>query len=238
MDKKEEYKSNFSIIDQYSNEKKITIKEVLKFFKPSKNNNFLDIGAGDGKMTSQISKKVRSTTVLEINSKFFIQLKKIPNIILLKKNFKTFSNQEKFDLILASQVLYYFPKNEKIKIIEKMYKLLKDHGKLCIVVFTNSGFMHEMVNNFYPKNQISSFFETDDIINKLSKIKITALAKRAKASYKMPLDIAIRLFTYYGNVPKKRIDNLATYLKQYQIKNGMIRFFVYNDFILIKKRKI
>jgi cyclopropane fatty-acyl-phospholipid synthase-like methyltransferase len=235
MKKQEKYKSNFLLIDKYSNEKEAIIQEAVDFFKPRREHVFLDVGAGDGKITRQIGKKARKTMAVETNRKFVGELKKIPRTKVYVKKFESFLPDEKFDLILASHVLYYFSKKNRFQFVEKMYDLLNDYGKLCIIFHANSGFMHKMIKEFYPKKQADTFVELKVILSELKRHKIKAKTKKTKVYYKMPFDVAIQLFTYFGSITKKRVSDLSPFLEKYKGKDGDVRFSVDHNFIFIKK---
>ena len=78
-------------------------------------NSFLDIGAGPGNITRQVSSFFNDTFVIEPNSKFrkFYSNEKY---LVSPIPFQDFFPKKRFDFCLASHVLYHFSIDENYQI--------------------------------------------------------------------------------------------------------------------------
>ncbi|MFH1729827.1 MAG: class I SAM-dependent methyltransferase [Pseudomonadota bacterium] len=129
----ERFKKNYL---SFSNEKERLSKCLNDYLKDYKFDSFLDIGAGNGLVTEAIAKNFKEISIVEKEKSFCDELKQkfklacIKNESILDVNF----DEGKFDFILISHVLYYFPIHEWTSLLEKVFSWLKKDGQLMVVL--------------------------------------------------------------------------------------------------------
>lgn len=113
----------------------------------------LDIGPGNGKLTRWIGRKFKEITLVDPVPEVLenISEKSFPKGSLLKKMnasfLETIQPQNAFDLIVLSHVMYHFPQEKWVDVVEKALKVLKSQGLIVIVV--NSGLDREKLGDLF-----------------------------------------------------------------------------------------
>jgi methylase of polypeptide subunit release factors len=114
-----------------SNEKEKIISETIGLLGDCSNLSCLEIGMGTNPFfANSLAKNFEEYTILEKENKPRGSLGH--NIRLINSDWETFESDEKFDIIIASHVIYYF--KDKKKAIDKMLSYLKSNGRLILVV--------------------------------------------------------------------------------------------------------
>ncbi|MGN6671307.1 MAG: class I SAM-dependent methyltransferase [Candidatus Nucleicultricaceae bacterium] len=127
------------------------LRNVLPHLKTS--NSLLDIGPGNGKLTRWIGRKFKEITLVDPVPEVLENISEVsfPKGSLLKKINKSFLEtilpQNAFDLIVLSHVMYHFPQEKWIDVIEKALKSLQPNG--IIVVVINSGLDREKLGDLF-----------------------------------------------------------------------------------------
>jgi len=112
-------------------EEKNSINNVINLIEVNPNDNILDIGSNDGKMTiplSYLSKSVTCVDSVDLNN--FIKQKKISNINFYSGNFINLEINDKFDKIIVYSVLHCLKSDDLYKFIDKCLELLNVNGIL------------------------------------------------------------------------------------------------------------
>jgi cyclopropane fatty-acyl-phospholipid synthase-like methyltransferase len=111
---------------------------ILELFYINKNSSFLDFGCGQGASVNYlINKKYKAVGVdiskknIEIGNKFFKfdQLYTVP-IDSFNCDFTKYNNNNKFDVILCQQSIYYFSEGHFKKLLDNFYNALDKNGIL------------------------------------------------------------------------------------------------------------
>lgn len=137
-----------------TNERKLIFKKLSMCVLPNiKKGAFLDIGAGDGELARLLSPLFDESWVLEPNKIIGKKLRKAKcfNKVLIRP-FEKFYTPKRFDLILCSHVLYYFPVAKWMDVVKSMARLLAKGGILVIVLITNRGHQFEFMESFRSEN--------------------------------------------------------------------------------------
>lgn len=114
----------------------LTIRELYKG-----GGTLLDLGAGDGNLTSKIAHLFEKITLVEASEKYLHQAKnklKKHSVTFHEKLIEHFDTKEKFDLILASGVLEHLTNPEIL--LNKVKNWLKDDGFFLVIVPNASSF--------------------------------------------------------------------------------------------------
>ena len=150
MEEEAQYQQQLRLFSECSTEKGIELVKIGEVIAglPDRRR-FLDIGAGGGHLTIPVSQQFEHTTIIEPNQK---------QADLFCRRYPEFSvhtasctevdlNDEHFDLILCSHVLYYIPEGAWLATIEKMYQHLSNGG--CIIIVVQS-----------PLGEVARFFSS------------------------------------------------------------------------------
>ena len=132
--------------------------KVLKQVKFNGNENVLDMGCGDGKITLKIAEKLKNGKVLGIDSSTSmireaknIQTKNL-DFDVLDINNLNFKN--KFDIILSFATLHWI--EDHLSMLKKVYAALKDNGKIYFALLRSLPFP-EMKDLFSQEKWIKHF---------------------------------------------------------------------------------
>jgi cyclopropane fatty-acyl-phospholipid synthase-like methyltransferase len=234
------YKKSFKLFLRKTDEKSVIKKFIIDNISLNKKTNFLDIGAGDGSLASIISRKVKSTLVVEPNQGFYKQLIKHKKIRVLNKIWEEVHLNESFDFILAAYVVTYFSKTQREQLIKKMYNMLNSDGSILILsVDAQKGSWRKIHTYFYKlinHKHHSSDNELKRIMRKygavLKSFKTHVIAKNSDEM----LEILGFDFYKYSSDFLKFSPHLKKFMKKYSDTNGAVTLeMVHNAYIITKK---
>lgn len=116
----------------HSDEKEKVEQSIIDILNQYKPKNLLNIGSGFNTLSQQnnFPSSIDKVTVIEKNTSY-VQSYTDTKSEVIYEDFEFWETDEKFDLILASHVLYYF--NDKKKAIEKMLSHLSEGGVVLFV---------------------------------------------------------------------------------------------------------
>ncbi len=133
------------------------IKEYLKEIKPKK---ILDLGCGKGGILKRFLNK--NCEIIGVDKKDLREF--LPKTInFIQKDIRDFNIKDKFDLIISSMVLHFLPKEDAIKIIQKMKDGVVAGGYNFILCMSNNE-PRTRQNHFYPSlKELKRFYPDWDI---------------------------------------------------------------------------
>jgi len=141
----------FDLFRRSSNEEEKIMQIIISEIKKKEScKSLLDIGAGDGTITQKIIKYFDEVYAVEKRNDCRLFLKAL-GIKMLCKDWTKFVETQKFDVILASHVFYYFPIPEWKTHISKMLKLLNDDGMLILITNSTNIEYSTFIKKTYPK---------------------------------------------------------------------------------------
>lgn len=234
--------SGYSKFLKYSNEADELLAAINDTFPFKKSWEFLDIGAGNGKITIPLAKKVKTTIVVEPSSVMMNLLKKRlknKNIVFIKKKIEDFKSKKKFDFILISHTLY-FVKNWT-KILKKVISLLKKEGYLAIILHAKSGQYYRFLNKFQGcidnKIKHENFTQAEDIL-----IKLGFSPKRNIVQYEIGIPNfkeMIKMSNFFFGKPFEEIDcdvkkRIISYVKRFRTGHKFV--LTANDGLLLIRK--
>ncbi len=138
---------------------KVIVKEVRSELRNSKSKSLLDYGSGTGLVSLELSDLVASTLLVD-SSEQMLEVAKakishngIPNAEVLYSDFTQETPALKADIILMSLVLLHIPDTKKI--LQQLFNVLNDGGKLIIVDFDkNNKIDHPKVHNGFSHEEL------------------------------------------------------------------------------------
>lgn len=149
----EEYDKQLALFSACSTEKGIELVKIgMVIASLPKRQAFLDVGAGGGHLTIPVSEEFMTTTVVEPDPRQAAMFRtRCPNFQVYNEDWTNVHlENEQFDLILCSHVLYYIPRGAWMGTIEKMYRHLAPGGILIIVMQSPYGEVARFYNTFTP----------------------------------------------------------------------------------------
>lgn len=215
-------------------------KFIMNNIKLNKKMNFLEIGAGDGSLTSIISKKVKSTFVVEPNRNFYKLLLVQKRIKVANKIWEKVHLNESFDFILAAYVITYFPRTKREQLIKKMYNMLNPDGNILILsIDAKKGswrkihiYFNKLINHVHysSDNELRQMMREYGVVSKSFKTRVVAKDPDEMMEilgfdfYKYPVDFS------------KFATHLKKFMKKYSDANKKVTLeMVHNAYIITKK---
>lgn len=219
------YTSNSNSYENYlkwCDEKEKVLFELISEIE-SNYSSLLDIGAGNGELTKNLSSKFSSITVIEPAKK---RLKELTNNLinanlnLFNEKFETVKLNGKFDFILSSHSIYYLKDLEQT--LKKIKGFLNEKGKFLIVIKSAEGELQEFMD-FFRKDVLNEKYgaslKVDKIVNLLKKQGFSVRIKEADVKLTIPsINETINLLDFFYNVSLKEISagaiiNIKSYLQ-------------------------
>ncbi|MFC7782895.1 class I SAM-dependent methyltransferase [Rossellomorea sp. GCM10028870] len=148
----------------------VIVKEVRSKLQNSKSKSLLDYGSGTGLISLALSDLVDSILLVDSSEQMLevakakISQKGITNSEVLYSDFTQGTPDLKADIVLMSLVLLHIPETKKI--LQELFTILNDGGKLIIVDFDkNEQISHPKVHNG---------FDHENLKEKLSEVGFTS----------------------------------------------------------------
>lgn len=163
------YKKSFELFLRKTDEKLVIRKFIHNNIPINKEVDFLDIGGGDSWLTSEISKKTKTTFVVEPNKGFYRRLLKQRKIKVINKKWEDVSLDRCFDFILAAYVITYFPKEKRRYLIKKMYKFLCPEGRILILSIDSKKGSWRKIHTYFYKLIGYNHKSSDDALKEIAK---------------------------------------------------------------------
>lgn len=137
----------------------IVVEEVKKELQDSQSKSLIDYGSGTGLVGLELADMVESVLLIDSSEQMLevakekITQRAIPNADVLHSDFTQGTPDVKADIILMSLVLLHIPDTRKI--LQEMFTILNDGGKLIIVDFDkNEEISHPKVHNGFVQEEL------------------------------------------------------------------------------------
>lgn len=236
------YKKSFELFLRRTDEKLVIQKFIHKNIPINKEMDFLDIGGGNGWLTSEISKKTRTAFVIEPNKSFYRRLLKQKKTKILNKKWEDVSLDNYFDFILAAYVVTYFPKAKRRYLVKKMYRFLRPGGRILILSIDAKKGSWRKIHTYFYKLRGYNHKSSDDTLKEITREYKTSSKSfkthvTAKDTDEM-LEILKFDFYKYPRDFKKFSRELKRFLNRYLNKSGKVTLeMVHNAYIITKSIK-
>jgi len=149
----------------------VIVGEVKAELQDSKTKSLIDYGSGTGLVSLELSALVESILLVD-SSKQMLEVAKakilhrgIPNAKVLYSDFTQETPELKADIVLLSLVLLHIPDTNKI--LQELFNILNDGGKLIIVDFDKNENIH------HPK--VHNGFKHEELKRKLAQVGFTLI---------------------------------------------------------------
>lgn len=207
------YEEWYKNLINHSNEKFLLVEKIADLIGGKKYESCLEIGLGTSFFFAEnLSHLFQTYTVIEENT-FDAEIPK--NVKLLAGDFELVEISEKFDVIIASHVVYYF--DDLKKSIEKMFDLLNEGGKIYFVVNGRES-DYGAVKNAFSRFIGKPYVFTYDILKKeLEEYKIQEYTTQASLHFSSIEDLYNTLklsFDLYPNEYKEQKENMVHWLTE------------------------
>jgi len=203
-----------------TNEKDVLISQVSKIIGNNPHESCLDIGLGVYPFFAEaFSSKFKRYVIVE---KEEIRTKLPRGVNLIKKDWESVDLNEKFDIIIASHVVYYF-KNKK-NAIEKMFSHLNEGGRIIFAVNGKEPDYGPIKKNFSEIIGKNYVFTYDELLKLLSEYKVVEYSYPSEIHFKDFNDLfeALRItFDHYPMEYENNKKKVIDYLKN-NVKNKFI----------------
>ncbi|SCC54355.1 MULTISPECIES: class I SAM-dependent DNA methyltransferase [Priestia] len=138
---------------------KVIVKEVKTQLKDSQSKSLLDYGSGTGLVSLELTDLVDSALLVDSSEQMLdiakgkIAYNDIQNAKTLCADFTKKAPTVKADIVLMSLVLLHIPETKQV--LQQLFTLLNDNGKLIIVDFDkNSKISHPKVHNGFSHSEL------------------------------------------------------------------------------------
>lgn len=138
---------------------KVIVKEVKTQLKDSQSKSLLDYGSGTGLVSLELTDLVDSVLLVDSSEQMLdiakgkIAYNDIQNAKTLCADFTKKVPTVKADIVLMSLVLLHIPETKQV--LQQLFTLLNDNGKLIIVDFDkNSKISHPKVHNGFSHSEL------------------------------------------------------------------------------------
>ncbi|MGG1398101.1 methyltransferase domain-containing protein [Bacillus salipaludis] len=145
---------------------KVIVKEVRPELRNSQSKSLIDYGSGTGLVSLELSDLVADILLIDSSKEMLevaktkISNKEITNAKVLYADFTQETPEPKADIVLMSLVLLHIPDTKKI--LQELFNLLNDGGKLIIIDFDKNEKIH------HPK--VHNGFSHDELKKRLSEV--------------------------------------------------------------------
>ncbi|WP_404331920.1 class I SAM-dependent methyltransferase [Mesobacillus maritimus] len=145
---------------------KVIVREIRPELRDCKFKSLIDYGSGTGLVSLELTDRVESVLLVDSSKQMLevaeakISHREITNSTVLYADFTQGTPELKADIVLLSLVLLHIPDTNKI--LQELFNILNDGGKLLIVDFDKN----DQIN--HPK--VHNGFSHEDLKQKLSQV--------------------------------------------------------------------
>lgn len=221
----EEFARKLAVYAMYSNEGELIAKTVLQRANPSPSMSFLDIGCGTGEITAMVGKHFGDVLAIDINP-YCVRRTIERGVPAIHADWETVDLRgRRFDVVLASHILYYFPRHKWEDVLRKMLNHLKPNGKLFIAVNSTGHQLAELLKRFGPHEDTTIL--SDHVSAYLKKIGIDNIIQhdlfgKLVIPYRMMFEF-LDLFLFANeNYYEEIKPHLEKNLSQFEVEPGLL----------------
>lgn len=243
----EKYQKSFETFLKYTNQKNQTKKKLDKLIKTlPKRNVFIDVGAGNGEITSRYNGRsseleFAQTIAIEPNSNLCQKLRlNCPNTQIIPQSIEQVNLSTLADFIVCSHVFYYVYKSAWLSRLEKLVSWLNNDGLLVLILQNYKSDCMKMIYKFigkyynlialkdrFAKSHPQQYDVTMDFV------EATVNVPNFEEAYTIA-EFMLNNFTIPKPPPLRR--DLQDYLQQNCLnKEGIYRLSCHQDFLIIRK---
>lgn len=201
---------------------------------------FIDLGAGDGTLTSFLRDRFVRTIATEPNPKLSAKLKALGGIEVLEAKLNAIDELPRADLILCSHVFYLLDPSTWLATIEKLAGWVEEGGALIIINQRKDTDCRKMVAHFYGVSRDLS--EIFDKVKRLGELGYRVGVETIPAFIHAPdLSTAYRIAEFVLNGSQPGPGPLVSAVEQYLKENfldatGTFRFSCHQECLIVQKR--
>ena len=191
---KKQFKKSIDKYDENAIVQATTAKRIAEILSEYDYDNILEIGAGSGLLTAEVSKtcKYKEYYAIDLVEKSEIYVKKyIPHAKFFAGDFRKIKFGKKFDLILSNAVFQWF--DDLDKIFEQCKTLLKPNGILLFSTFLPDNF-----KEIKAITGLSLKYKTKEELKTLLK-KDFKIFKIENTEYKITFDNPLKILAHMKN---------------------------------------
>lgn len=151
-------------------------KYIDKFLTSLKGNEILDVGCGIGHLTNYMVEKGFCVTGIDLSDEMLkIAKKKYPGISFVKMDMRRVSFHQRYDGISLLYSLIHLTKDEVRCLLREYYDLLKDDGKMLIILQKGKGeeIVVEPLDN--TLEMFVNYYSLDEVIELLEDCKFRVI---------------------------------------------------------------
>jgi SAM-dependent methyltransferase len=239
------YEEDFSSYLKIANEKPVLAQEIIALFERLKVKSVLDIGAGNGDLSSLIFKKVEKYTAVEPR-KEFAKLLRAKGISVVEDTFPCDIGKEKYDLILCSHSVPYLQRDYE-QFLKEAYEKLNKNGNILVITYIGErddwNYFLSDINVKPFVNTLVNYTDRKNFLKQLGKVKEWFVFSRLESSSIEDLIKALGFVASAGEKDKKdaflsKIKKIRDILetKYYNKESGKYFFPFKHVFLTVNKQ--
>ncbi len=203
---------------------------------------FIDVGAGNGKVTSWFTGSFERTIATEPNESLRGELKKhCPQIEVLAEKILETTMTARGDFILCSHVFYYIDGSEWLATLDRIASWLSTEGILVLALQRHETDCMEMVEHFFGRRfDLSSLARTfqSKMGDRYEVAVDTVPARIVTSDFDSAYTIAEFMLNLLPMVDPPDRSDLEDYVrKHFASSGGKFRFSCDQDFLQIRRRR-
>src|SRR5262245_33290586 len=196
---------------------------------------YVDVGAGEGSLTSKLMCKFNRPVAIEPNPQFCAKLNTISGIEVIEDSLENIAHLSNADLVLCSHVVYWWDESQWLLLARKMVSWLSGTGTLLIAAQNRDTDCQDMVAHFFGiRTDLTNLFRAlksewphFEVRKETVPCQITA----------PQLEIAYRISEFllsgqYGAILPSTTE-VKTYLDRFREEKGTYRLSCDQDFLLV-----
>lgn len=158
-------------------------RDIIKILNKVKKGNILDVGCGEGFITSNIARAFPETKITAIDPeeqyiKYAKKFNSLPNIKFETGDLDSFNSKDRFDLVISTEVLEHLDKP-----FETLKKMISFSGKYVLFTVPNEPFFR--IGNFLSLKYVRRFGNTPGHLNNWTKKKLAGFVSKTGLRFKI-----------------------------------------------------
>lgn len=226
------HKDWYNNLITHSNEKHLLVEKISDLLKGKTHESCLEIGLGTSAyFAERLNEFFNEYWIVEKN-KFDQPLP--PNVKLINDDFEKFTSTQKFDVIIASHVVYYF--KDLPKTIRKIVGSLKENGRAYFVVNGKESDYGPIKDAFATFIKQPYHFTYDILKSELKNYQVKEYTAQASVSFNSYEDLYETLRLSFDLYPKEYEDNKQKVIDWLRANVKGDKFFIDQKIIEVSKK--